>query len=164
MKDREINKKLIITSTPKGISKFYEMYKKTKYRLLLEDQEDRSLKMIAKYMSNTIYLWGNWEIVKNYDQFVDYIEKNGLPDLISFDHDLSDKHYGQLKNINYDEIGEKTGYHAAKWLTEYCQKNNLKFPNYLVHSWNREGAKNIISWIENYKKHCEDNLINITKP
>ena len=30
----------------------------------------------------------DWFIVRNYNQFIDWIDKNGLPDIISFDHDL----------------------------------------------------------------------------
>ena len=34
-----------------------------------------------------------WEIVRNYDDFVKWIEENGLPDIVSFDHDLAEVHY-----------------------------------------------------------------------
>ena len=33
-----------------------------------------------------------WEIVRNYDDFVKWIEENGLPDIVSFDHDLAEVH------------------------------------------------------------------------
>ena len=32
----------------------------------------------------------NWEIVRGYSEFVSWIEKNGLPDTVSFDHDLGE--------------------------------------------------------------------------
>ena len=41
---------------------------------------------------NQFYWENNWVVVKNYDEFRNYIEKNGLPDFISFDHDLADFH------------------------------------------------------------------------
>lgn len=35
----------------------------------------------------------DWVVVRNYDQFVSYTIENGLPDIISFDHDLADINY-----------------------------------------------------------------------
>jgi len=34
-----------------------------------------------------------WDIVRTYDDFVSWITKNGLPDEVSFDHDLAEIHY-----------------------------------------------------------------------
>ena len=31
-----------------------------------------------------------WDIVRSHGQFVDWIEKNGIPDVVSFDYDLDD--------------------------------------------------------------------------
>jgi uncharacterized protein (UPF0297 family) len=102
---------------------------------------------------NPIYL-SDWDVVKNYNQFIDYITINGIPDTISFDHDIDDSHYGKtnLKEI-YDLLKEKTGYHCALWLINYCIDNNLKLPNtVLIHSMSVEGAKNIKSLFETYYK------------
>lgn len=134
------------------------------YRLLLEDRPERTMGVISGYMKSNEYFIGDWKIVRNYDEFVDCVRTYGIPELVSFDHDLSKKHYSQLNNINYNDSGEKTGYHAAVWLTDYCQKNGLKFPKYLVHSWNMEGKKNIETYIKNYKKHCESaDIVNMSK-
>ena len=46
---------------------------------------------------------------------------------------------------------EKTGMDCAKWLVEYCINNNLKFPDYEVHSMNVIGKMNIKSYIESFK-------------
>jgi hypothetical protein len=35
------------------------------------------------------------DVVRNFDGFVAYITTKGVPDLISFDHDLSSEHYTQ---------------------------------------------------------------------
>lgn len=83
-----------------------------------------------------------WTIVRNYDEFVGFIEKNGLPDEISFDHDL-----GEDKTL---EI--KSGYDCAKWLCEYCWGNGLPLPSWNVHSANPVGRDNIIQLIQNYEK------------
>ena len=96
-----------------------------------------------------------WTIVRNYKEFVYTIKINGLPNFVSFDHDLSSMHYTDVFNgskLNYSAYTEKTGYECAKFLVEYCITNNLKFPNYTIHSMNPIGKQNIISYVESYKK------------
>lgn len=88
-----------------------------------------------------------WVIVRDYNSFVAFISEHGLPDLISFDHDLVMDHYREVnqKNIIYENMIEMTGYHAAKWLISYCAERNLSLPKCKVHSMNPEGRKNIES-------------------
>lgn len=98
---------------------------------------------------------GPWIIVRSYDAFISMIEMKGLPEFITFDHDLADQHYGHGLNedeIPYDSYTEKTGYDCAKWLVEYCMDNKLKFPGFDVHSMNPVGSLNIISYIESAKR------------
>lgn len=103
---------------------------------------------------------GPWVVVRNYQQFVDHISKNGLPSFVAFDHDLADEHYrpsmynndGHYNKYYTDgTFKEKTGYHCAQWLIEYCIDNNKSFPDYEVHSMNPIGKINIKSIIENFK-------------
>lgn len=105
-----------------------------------------------------------WHWVKSYQEFVDYITNNDLPDILAFDHDLSDdayelwhKHNGyKTSDINYDEYVVKTGYHAAKWLTEYCQDNKIKLTcKVYAHSMNPKGRENILSILNNFKSFQE---------
>lgn len=98
-----------------------------------------------------------WKIVRSYAEFTEYILKNGLPEVISFDHDLSWEHYPQgellLSNpINYDEFTEKTGYDCAKWLVDYCETNEHELPDFYVHSFNPIGRANIIDYLVRYKE------------
>ncbi len=79
-----------------------------------------------------------WTIVRDYDEFVKFIEKNGLPDEISFDHDLGEN--------------TKTGYDCAKWLCEYCWMNGIPIPPYNVHSANPVGRDNIIGILQSFEK------------
>jgi len=106
----------------------------------------------------------DWVIVRNYHEFVNYIQKYGLPSFISFDHDLGLEHvkwffnnggYESLPNPLEADFKEKTGYDAAKWLCEYCQDNNLKLPDYAVHSANPVGRQNIIHYLKNFKKFVQ---------
>lgn len=104
-----------------------------------------------------------WSVVTNYKEFVKHITKHGLPDYISFDHDLADEHTTDFTIQtategccvpNYDSYTEKTGLDCAKWLVEeYCQKKNLPLPLCSVHSQNPIGAKNIQSYLNGYSKH-----------
>lgn len=106
----------------------------------------------------------DWVLVRNYHEFVNYIQKYGLPEFISFDHDLGVEHMEWFfNNGGYDSLPdpleadfiEKTGYDAAKWLCSYVIDNDLKLPDYAVHSANPIGRKNIISYLENFKKHTK---------
>lgn len=76
--------------------------------------------------------------IQYYEEFVECIEMMGLPDAISFNHDLG---------------GEKTGYDCAKWLVDYCTEKDLPLPRCYVHSDNPVGADNIKSHINNFIKH-----------
>lgn len=101
-----------------------------------------------------------WEVVRSYDEFVVWITENGLPDEISFDHDLSLEHYGLTSKTDFltfkeyyeTEDRELTGYDAAKWLCEYCWTNGLPIPTWNVHSANPVGRDNIIQILKNYEK------------
>lgn len=98
-----------------------------------------------------------WHTVRNYDQFVSTIERRGLPDLVSFDHDLADEHYAPT-GISYDDFVEKTGYHCMQWMIDYITKEKLQCPKVLVHSLNPVGGESIEILWRNFKKHykCRD--------
>lgn len=92
---------------------------------------------------------GTWIIARNYNEFVECVEKNGLPTFVAFDHDLADADFG--KDPSKDTFKEKTGMDCAKWLVEYCMDNNKPFPEYVIQSMNPIGAINIRAYIENFK-------------
>jgi hypothetical protein len=93
-----------------------------------------------------------WEIVRTYDEFVNWIEKNGLPDEVSFDHDLAEIHYKPSNWTEGFKYHEKTGYDAAKWLCQYCWTNGIPIPEWNCHSANPVGRENIINLISSYEK------------
>ena len=108
----------------------------------------------------------NW--VLNYEQFVKWIERFGLPDAISFDHDLAEEHYTpEYFWDNYEEskkfqewkkqsYKEKTGLECVAWLVEYCKTNQVKLPKCYIHSANPIGADNIRDCIKNYAKYVDE--------
>lgn len=125
-------------------------------KLFLDDE--RQVKD-GVYLVNTnrrIYFEDNWDVVKNFIEFTEWITKNGLPEFVSFDHDLADIHYEFVTGeIPYDGMIEKTGFHCAKWLVEYCLDNGLKLPPYQVHSANPVGRENIQAYLTNASKHLD---------
>jgi len=131
------------------------------YYLILDDM--RSIMVVDKmspkehkvpYVETVI-------LVTNYDEFVECIKNNGIPEKIWYDHDLGIEHYpcsepdGGISNpieIPYDSYTEKTGFDCAKWLVEYCADKNIIHPPFYVHSMNPIGKYNIISYIESYNR------------
>jgi hypothetical protein len=127
------------------------------YNLFLDDV--RMPKDAFDYMKLPIYTSVNWDIVRNYYAFVQIIEGKGIPEIVSFDHDLADEHYdpqiveGEPYEKIYDMFDEKTGYHCAKWLLDYCIDNNEKLPaEIFIHSMNPAGSMNIKSLFDTYSK------------
>jgi len=100
---------------------------------------------------NKFYFENDWNVVRSYDEFIDFIKTNGVPKFISFDHDLSDEHYNN--NILSDSYVEKTGFECAKWLVDFCLDNTKQLPEFMVHSANPVGKKNIESYLKNAQKH-----------
>ena len=124
------------------------------YNLFLDDI--RSPKECFSYTNQPVYLMNDWIVVRNYNDFVQKVTDNGMPVVISFDHDLADFHYEIQDHVDedyYDLCEERTGYHCAKWLINYCMDNNEELPMaILIHSMNEVGARNIESLFKTYKK------------
>ena len=83
-------------------------------------------------------------IARSYDEAVNYISQNGIPNFISFDHDLG---------LDWDGTVAKSGYDLAKWLVEQSLDEILEFPkdfSFYVHSANPIVKHNIESILSNY--------------
>ena len=63
----------------------------------------------------------------------------GRIDEIWFDHDLG-------------EMSEGDGYDFAKYLVSFCERYNMKLPEYHIQSANTVGRKNIDSYLKSYLK------------
>lgn len=91
--------------------------------------------------------------VKSFKEFVNWIELNGLPEGICFDHDLGDiteLPSGILLSTAFES--EKSGYDCAKWLVEYCINKDLDVPLYNIQSANPVGKANIDGLLKSYIK------------
>ena len=106
-------------------------------KLFLDDERNP----IDVFWNGNIYNESDWYIVRNYEEFVHHITKNGLPSLISFDNDLA-------------QVYE--GIDCAKWLIDYCINNKLPICNYLVHSKNPVAKERISTLLEWTKKNYDN--------
>jgi len=132
----------------------------------------------------------NWIVVRDYHEFVEKVLEIGLSgiSLISFDHDLGDTAVKEYFNnvvsnyiIDYDNIEEKTGYDAIKWLVNHYYDLNpdrlemdrrtkkdkeIIFPTITVHSANPIGAHNIMGFLNNFllNEGQEQNCIRVQIP
>lgn len=80
----------------------------------------------------------DYVVVRSFDEAVSYMNENGLPSFITFDHDLG----SDFRN----------GFHVANWIVGYCLDNNIShLPNWEVHSQNPVGAENIRGLLNNAK-------------
>lgn len=116
----------------------------------------------------------NWIVVRNYDEFVVKVNEIGLVniDIISLDHDLGDtamkEYFDNVSpnyTLDYNNIDEKTGYDAAKFLIALFhntnegrfnmsrserKKDKFVFPIVYVHSANPIGSANIMGYLNNF--------------
>lgn len=134
------------------------------YNLFLDDIREPD--QCFGYTHNQIYTALDWIVVRSYNEFIKCVETMGIPEVISFDHDLADEHYdpdlygSETYNEAYDNFEFKTGYDCAKWFIDYIIDNKLELPNtILIHSMNPAGALNIKSLFDTYNRYYEKGLM-----
>ena len=102
---------------------------------------------------------GEWEVVRNYDEFVKHILLNGLEnyEAISLDHDLGEgamiEYYSNVKpnyELDYKRIPEKTGMDCVRFIITEAMNTNIFLPKMYVHSANPIGAANMMGYVNNY--------------
>jgi hypothetical protein len=130
---------------------------KKEYNLFLDDDPKRIPGKLFWIQLPVV----DWVIVRNYEEFVHTIERDGIPSMVSFDHDLGEEHYQEYHRvratdfkepIDYSRFKMKTGYDCAKWLANYCVDNGVPIPVYYVHTLNGPGGANIFSIMESARK------------
>ncbi len=75
--------------------------------------------------------------LRSYQEFIDWIADNSLPQAICFDHDLGTG---------------PSGFEAAKWLTEFCVESGVKLPEWNIQSANPIGKKNIAALLTSFER------------
>lgn len=91
---------------------------------------------------------GNWNVIwlKNYKQFTNWIELEGLPDVICFDHDLGE---------------QLTGKDCANYLMDILVEKDMLGPVVRCQSSNPGGKQDILNlinnwWIDWVSRHPEE--------
>lgn len=97
-----------------------------------------------------------WILARSYDEATDLVCQRGIPEFVSFDHDLADEHYGYPNGASHLE---KTGYHFAMFLIELDRSGEMPWPDnfdYAIHSMNPSGRKRIKDAFEDYFRSLAD--------
>jgi hypothetical protein len=95
-----------------------------------------------------------WNIVRNYEDFCEFIDTFGIPEVVSFDHDLTTEftqHYFDVTSktgvIEYDNLKTKSGKHCAEYFVDKWREAGKPDVKVYVHSANRWGQieiKNVL--------------------
>jgi hypothetical protein len=114
------------------------------YNLFLDDEREPK---DCTWMNDSRYTNFKWVVVRSHDEFVrtltDRFNRNEVPELVSFDHDLADVG---------SNAREKTGNDSAKFLVQWCIDNSINLPECLVHSKNPIGKERIKQTINDYNR------------
>jgi hypothetical protein len=119
------------------------------YNLFLDDER------LAKNVTWINISLVSWTIVRSYNDFVSIVNKNGIPAMVSYDHDLgpeamTEAMFKQFLSFDYKNVKEKTGMDCAKFLVQKCMDLGIAHPPFTVHSINPVGKENIEKYINNY--------------
>lgn len=131
--------------------------KEEKYNLFLDDI--RFPETAFNYTHDPRYLKETWKIARNFEEFCCMVDEHGIPQKVSYDHDLADEHYAPEMYHSqeaYDQVGlgfkEKTGYDCAVYLLDRVREKGLtQHPEYMVHSMNPVGKRKIIDLIKSWE-------------
>jgi len=94
------------------------------------------------------------DVVRNYTEFVAYLQTHEMPELISLDHDLDISHCPRFEDewtwrrqgIPYETYTEKTGRECAQYIVD----QGLDLQQWAVHSQNPIGGGNIRRILQRY--------------
>lgn len=91
----------------------------------------------------SVSMFGNlyakeWHVVRSIPDLKAIVEVK-MPDLISFDHDMTFKNYGG------DYSDKQTGFDALQWLLDYCDARNVRPPIIKLHTMSDQGRERMQS-------------------
>lgn len=110
------------------------------YQLFLDDVRERT----SVYPDTEFQTRLEWVTVRSFVSFQEAILLKGIPNFVSFDHDLAPEHYA---NPTSHQV-TKTGYDCALWLCDYCVRKGESIPSWKVHSMNPVGRRRIEALLE----------------
>ncbi len=126
------------------------------YNLFLDDERiPKDVSWITNFPTNV-----EWVIVRDYNQFCEILMNRGIPNIISFDHDLHREHYPwsfqteasyEAGFIPYDKYREKTGKECLEFFIEfYKNQEDVTFPTIFIHTMNVIGRNNMYDLLKNF--------------
>jgi hypothetical protein len=132
------------------------------YKLFIDD--DRLPKNCVSWMKGrtddpSIYLRDDWVVVRDLAEMVKVITERGLPEFVSFDHDLGKNNVKKLIAQGFSKrkarkiaTFEISGMHCASFLETVCRMMQQPLPKYAVHSLNPVGTENLLTFLRNAEK------------
>ena len=130
------------------------------YNLFLDDVRSPYRDMgYMKYRGVVgVYQDIEWVIIRNFEEFKEAIDTNGIPNIISYDHDLGDEQYHPSMYEGQEayeavatQFTEKTGKECVEYLISKLEGS--PHPRYIIHSQNPVGVQRIEQVIEWYNKN-----------
>ena len=109
------------------------------YRLFIDDERDPIDVKWGTIGERQLYREDEWLIARNWAEVLELIVSLGMPNMISFDHDLGDN--------------QPTGYDIAKRIADLIMNAEYELdPEFLVlvHSKNPVGAENIRQYMKKF--------------
>jgi len=100
---------------------------------------------------------GCWTIKRNYEEFKDFIEKDGVPRVVSLDNDLHPVHYKIFHNaeatgyFDWKFVQPKMGIHCLDFLLNFCFTNEQDIPVLYFHTANSMARKEMEKMVEKSK-------------
>jgi hypothetical protein len=96
----------------------------------------------------------DWKVVRSYGDFVDQIKNGGIPDVVTFDNDLTEAHMKAYVNevlagVPWEwENQKEMGIHCALFLVSECERLGVELPECHIHTAN-EFARPVLKKILN---------------
>lgn len=128
---------------------------KSNLNLFLDDDRTPYLEPTSEILPKGL----DFEIVRNYQEFIEFFHLYGIPKFVSFDMDLCAEHYAAYLNLGYKYIDqyqnfkEKCGIDCVTHLIRICYFYGTDFPEYQIHSLNNFVKEYCIDLIEKFNKN-----------
>ncbi len=131
---------------------FLDDMRKPEHAYIHPKRDGNSIVITSHSLENMSGVPNNdWVVVRTYEDFVQTIEEKGIPNAVSFDHDLDEehiRHYYKVTEstgvIKYDNLKVKTGKHCAEYFVQkYKELQPPHIPHVYIHSANQWGVQEI---------------------
>ncbi len=113
--------------------------------------------------------YGNWIWLKSYVDLVEYLSYRGIPEYISFDHDLHEEHERDFERnelagiaaIEYEGFEHATGLRCIQYLCEFAELNGLPLQTIGIHCANERpmGALNMYTAAKEFIDHYKSGIV-----